>query len=108
MPDGAPLMPGGSRPKWTEYAFFSPKVRANRDPSGEFVILDDNAAQTIIVPPSPQELDVIEGEMMDLPEMSSVDKRELFDFNWDAGGWSPDDEYMMKDDATDPSKKIKR
>lgn len=93
MPDGAPLVAGGQRPKWTEYAFFSPKVRANRDPSGEFVILDDDATPTIIVPPSPKELDVIEGEMLDMPEMEMVDKRALFDFNWTA------------EEQTDPGKK---
>jgi hypothetical protein len=108
MPDGAPLVAGGQRPKWTEYAFFSPKVRAGRDPSGEFVLLDDDAAPAIIVPPSPQELDVIEGEMMELPEMSSVDKRALFDFNWDAGGWSADDEAPPAPSGDEATKKIKR
>jgi hypothetical protein len=112
MPEGAPLVPGGARPKWTEYAFFSPKVRANRDPSGEFILLDDEATPSIIVPPSPQELDVIEGEMLDLPALELVDKRELFDFHWNAEGAADDEATDVSDpmpkEPTDPTKKIKR
>jgi hypothetical protein len=60
----APLV-AASRPRWTEYAYYSPKVR------------EEQKAE-----PSPAELDVIEGELLDHPALGDVDKRELFDFHW--------------------------
>jgi hypothetical protein len=86
MPDGAPLI-GQERARWTEYAYYSPRVRANRsEVSGEIVILEDEVPQ--LAPPSADELDVIEGQLLEHPELEMVDARALFDFQWT----NPDDE----------------
>lgn len=62
MPDGAPLIPT-ARDRVTEYAFVSPKLRrANQRAAAE--------------------LEVVQGKLLELPELQLVDKSELFDFNW--------------------------
>ncbi len=62
MPDGAPLIPA-ARDRVTEYAFVSPKLRrATRSAAAE--------------------LEVVEGKLLELPELQLVDRSELFDFNW--------------------------
>ena len=106
--EGTPLV-SHARPRWTEYAYYSPKIRATAgsfpsggeappsrphgqsDPSGEVVLLEDEVSAS--QPPSPAELDVIEGQLLDLPEMRMVDRRALFDFAWSN---SDDDEEDTK------------
>ncbi|MBI1945209.1 MAG: PilZ domain-containing protein [Deltaproteobacteria bacterium] len=61
MPEGAPLIPT-ARDRVTEYAFVSPKLRKERGVA--------------------EPLDVVEGKLLDLPELQLVDKSELFDFDW--------------------------
>lgn len=62
MPDATPLIPA-ARDRVTEYAFVSPKLRrASREPT--------------------EELAIVEGQLLELPELQLVDKGELFDFNW--------------------------
>ncbi len=63
----APLV-AQQRPRWTEYALYSPKLRVQ--PPEEVLLLEEEA------------LDVIEGELLDLEELELIDKRELFDFSW--------------------------
>lgn len=74
--EGAPVVQGEQRP-WTEYAFFSPKLRAEvaaeAKPGGEPLLLEEVAAE---------ELAVIEGQLLDHPALDLIDKRELFDFAW--------------------------
>jgi hypothetical protein len=62
MPDATPLIPA-ARDRVTEYAFVSPKLRRATGEHGP-------------------ELDVVEGQLLELPELSLVDKSELFDFDW--------------------------
>lgn len=62
MPDGTPLLPA-VRDRVTEYAFVSPKLRRSS------------------VEPTP-DLQVVEGQLLELPELELVDKNELFDFHW--------------------------
>ncbi len=62
MPDGAPLL-AAPRDRVTEYAFVSPKLRrAAREATAE--------------------LEVVEGQLLELPELQLVDRSELFDFDW--------------------------
>lgn len=69
MPDGTPLIPN-MRDRVTEYAFVSPKLRrAAAHPSAE--------------------LDVVEGQLLELPELQLVDQSELFDFDWQNEDTSP-------------------
>ena len=56
----SPLV-AAARPRWTEYAYYSPKVRRDQ---------------------STAELDVVEGKLLEHPELELVDKKELFDFAW--------------------------
>jgi hypothetical protein len=80
MPDSAPLLTQDRVP-WTEYAYYSPRVRANRsEVSGEIVLLEEEVPQ--LAPPSSDELDVIEGQLLEHPELEMVDARALFDFHW--------------------------
>lgn len=60
----APPLVSAERPRWTEYAFYSPKLKTDE------------------IDPSPEELDVIEGQLLEHPGLEGVDKRELFDFAW--------------------------
>lgn len=69
MPEGAPLLPA-TRDRITEYAFVSPKLR--------------RAASH-----APPELDVVEGKLLELPELELVDKSELFDFDWQNDDTAP-------------------
>lgn len=62
MPDATPLIPS-SRDRVTEYAFVSPKLRRSQ-------------------PPATEELEIVEGQLLELPELQLVDKSELFDFHW--------------------------
>lgn len=106
MPDAAPLLPA-ARPSWTEYAFFSPRLRGRGfdEPTDEVVLpkrtvpsqeeillLDVEAPEGKLEVLRASDLDVIEGKLLELPELDLVDKRELFDFGWDnAGGPDPSD-----------------
>jgi hypothetical protein len=56
------------RRTFTEYAFFSPKVRE----------LDDEEAQAV----ADDELEVVQGDVLEAPELQLVDKGSLFDFGW--------------------------
>ena len=68
MPDGAPLL-ATARDRVTEYAFVSPKLRRAQAPV--------------------EDLEVIEGKLVDLPELQLVDKSELFDFDWQNDDTTP-------------------
>jgi hypothetical protein len=98
MPDGMPLLPS-ERPQWTEYAFFSPKLKNGlappkgaslppQEPILEPVLLDEVHDLDLAIPiaQTQEELDTIEGEMLDLPELELVDKKALFDFTWNNDG----------------------
>jgi hypothetical protein len=73
VPDGVPLL-GAERPRWTEYAFYAPRLGAAPEPAPVEV---PSAGD-----PEVADLDIIEGRLLELPELELVDKRELFDFDW--------------------------
>ncbi len=68
MPDGAPLI-AAARDRVTEYAFVSPKLRRAPAPADE--------------------LEVVQGKLLDLPELRLIDKSELFDFDWQNDDTTP-------------------
>ncbi len=68
LPDGAPLI-AAARDRVTEYAFVSPKLRRATAPA--------------------ERLEVVEGTLIDLPELQLVDKSELFDFDWQNDDTAP-------------------
>jgi hypothetical protein len=93
-----PLLPA-DRPSWTEYAFFSPHLRDRTggvdDPTDilplrgrtvpsqeEIQLLDVEQPDAPLESLTTGELDLIEGKLMELPELELVDKNELFDFSW--------------------------
>lgn len=92
--EGTPVSAGaagtaGEKARWTEYAFHSPKLHPTappmpRDSDGtdEILLVDEVIAS--MPPQPPEELDIIEGELLHHPELEYVDKRALFDFNWNA------------------------
>jgi hypothetical protein len=90
--EGAAVGAAAERAHWTEYALHSPKLhplapplgtqRDGTDGTDEILLLDEVAAS--LPPQAPEELDIIEGELLQHPELEYVDKRALFDFNWNA------------------------
>lgn len=83
--EGRPI---SERAHWTEYAMHSPRLHALAPPAGhdatddEIVLLEEVVHS--LPPQAPEELDIIEGELLQHPELELVDKRALFDFNWNA------------------------
>lgn len=67
------------RRNFTEYAFFSPRVK---DAADEPEVPTQPAPQP---EPEPEvEVKVVRGSSLDMPELELVDKNDLFDFQWDA------------------------
>lgn len=69
------------RRTFTEYAFFSPKVKTPAEEAAEAA-----AAAAAAEAPAEEsaELEVVQGSSLDMPELELVDKSRLFDFNWNA------------------------
>lgn len=94
--EGGAVAAHGQREKarWTEYAFHSPKLHAppnttpgndrlDGDATDDEILLTEEVVASL-PPQPPEELDIIEGELLQHPELEYVDKRALFDFNWNA------------------------
>lgn len=79
--------PVSEKAHWTEYAMHSPRLHMLAPPAGhdgtDEIMLLDEVVQSL-PPQAPEELDIIEGELLQHPELELVDKRALFDFNWNA------------------------
>jgi len=87
------LMPAARR-KWTEYAFFSPKLRKGAAPgkaarSPQTAPATTAAAPAASPPPPPHEagtdpddFDIVVEEPLDQPGLELVDREQLFDFSW--------------------------
>ena len=91
--EGMPVGAQAEKARWTEYAFHSPKLhptgpptnaqaRSDGDGTDEILLVDEVVAS--LPPQPPEELAIIEGELLQHPELEYVDKRALFDFNWNA------------------------
>lgn len=71
------------RSRFTEYAFYSPKVLpAATAPAEPLATTKTKSAALVVVDTSAEELATVEGELLDLEELALVDKKALFDFNW--------------------------
>lgn len=70
------------RSRFTEYAFYSPKVTPAVVPRDRPSVTTTDSAPLVVADTSAEELATVEGELLDLEELALVDKQALFDFNW--------------------------
>ncbi|MFH1811339.1 MAG: PilZ domain-containing protein [Pseudomonadota bacterium] len=94
---GAMPLLAAARKGWTEYAFFSPKVtRTPVEPEVRTLVASDasllsmegadvdlsDLMATTAEPEDDFDIDVVMGDVLELPELEHVDPKMLFDFDW--------------------------
>jgi hypothetical protein len=94
-PNGRPLLeaPSGVVERVTEYAFISPRL-AQRTASSPPAPSSPPSPSSVLAPPRPAEEDlaVVKGQLVEEPpppEFDHLERRALFDFNWNAGATDP-------------------
>lgn len=75
-PASEPVLVQQPRRSFTEYAFYSPKVALT-------AAAEEVTNPGIVLGASIEELDSVEGELLELEELEHIDKNVLFDFHWE-------------------------